>query len=49
VRALSWEGRALVEAEVRNGAYRLELPEGEEAAAILAWDERGAPIGTVEG
>jgi len=49
VRALSREGRALVEAEVRNGAYRLELPEGEEAAAILALDERGAPVGTVEG
>ncbi len=49
VRALSWEGRALVEAEVRDGAYRLEFTEGEAAAAILALDERGAPIGTVEG
>jgi len=48
VRALSFDGRVLAEAEVADGAYRLALPEGEEVAAILALDERGAPVGSVE-
>jgi len=48
VRAISFDGRVLAEAEVADGAYRLALPEGEEVAAILALDERGAPLGSVD-
>lgn len=46
VRAVSEQGAVLAESEVTNGAYRLELPEGQAAAKILALDENGASIGT---
>ena len=45
VRALSWERRVLAEAEVTNGAYRLELPEGAAVERVVALDEDGSPVG----
>lgn len=46
IRALSEDGTVLGEAQVTNGAYWVDLPQGQTAAKVFALDAQGASVGS---